>query len=89
MATFLIRRNHPYAGVITLCKLPGGSFVAKEMVVGEAQFIAAVVTYMKRLSPAEKSKLRRAAPPETVTAPPGNGEHKSFKVRRAATASAS
>ena len=85
MSTFTIRRNHPYAGVVSLCKVPGGSFVAKEMVVTEAAFIAAVMVYMKQMSPTERTKLRREAPPQAVPLP-GNGEPRPFKVRRAPAA---
>lgn len=86
MARFFIRRNHPYTGVLTLCKIPGGCFVAKEMIVSEAEFIAEVVHYMKALSPAEKSKIRREAPAPAPAAerPPSNGEKK-FRVAKAAS----
>jgi len=87
MATFTIRRNHPYAGVVTLCKLAGGAFVPKEMVVTESAFLAEVLRYSKQIPPPERAKLVKAAPPATV-APPGAGEPKVFKVRKAATAAA-
>lgn len=87
MATFTIRRNHPYAGVVTLCKLAGGAFVPREMQVTEAAFIAAVMVYMKQMSPTERTKLRRDAP-EAPAPIPGNGEQRTFKVKKAATASA-
>jgi hypothetical protein len=86
MATFLIRRNHPYAGSVALCKVAGGGFAAKEMFVTEPQFVAAVVVYLKQMSSAEKSKLLRSAPPAVI--PPQSGEHKPFRVRKATTTAA-
>lgn len=87
MATFTIRRNHPYAGVVTLCKLAGGAFVPTEMRITESAFIAAVVTYMKQVTPGERTKLVKAAPPAPEVLP-GNGEQKVFKVRKAAATAA-
>lgn len=87
MARFFIRRNHPYAGMVTLSKFPGGSFTPVEMRVAEADFIAATVAYLKGMPRSEKSKLQRAAPPEaSQPPPPGNGDNKQFKVRKAETA---
>jgi hypothetical protein len=85
MATFTIRRNHPYTGVVTLCKLAGGSFVPKEMQVTESAFLAGVMAYLKAMPATDRTKLQREAPPVTP-APPGNGEPKAFKVRKAAAA---
>ena len=87
-ATFTIRRNHPYAGVVTLNKLYEGKFVPTTMHVTETAFIAAVVAYMKQITPSERTKLTREAPPAAV-APPGNGEQRTFRVKKAATAAAS
>jgi hypothetical protein len=85
MATFTIRRNHPYAGTVTLCKLAGGAFVPRTMEVTESAFLAAVLVYMKNMKPTEREKLAKEAPPAQVP-PPGAGEQKPFKVRKAATA---
>lgn len=87
MATFTIRRNHPYAGVVTLCKLAGGSFVPKEMTVTESAFLGAVMVYMRGMPPAERVKLSREAPAQPAPQP-GAGEPKPFKVRKAAITAA-
>lgn len=83
MATFVIRRNHPYGGVVTLCKIASGSFVAREMTVTESAFVAAVMRYLEKISPAEQAKLRRSAPLEEIP-PVTAGQRRSFKVNKAA-----
>lgn len=82
---FSIRRNHPYAGILTLCKIRNGAFVAKEMTVPESAFVAAVMQYLDKLPQAETARLARTAP-EVPETPPGNGDPKPFRVRKAATA---
>jgi len=88
MARFHIRRNHPHAGLLSLCKIPGGGFAARETVVTEAEFIKEVTRYLKELSPAEKTRLRRAAATlqPTPPPPPGNGEIRPFVVNKAVAA---
>jgi len=72
--------------MVTLSKIPGGSFVAKEMIVSEAEFIAATVKYMRTLSPAEKKDLRRATPVDDGPPPPPSNGDKKFRVARVASA---
>jgi hypothetical protein len=84
---FAIRRNYPYTGALTLCKIRTGSFAAREMVVSESEFCTAVIAYLDKLTPADRVKLRRSVPVDTepqITLP--GAERKAFKVRKAATA---
>lgn len=83
MASFSIRRNYPHAGVLSLCKIPGGGFVAREMTVPEGVFLAAVMMYLEKLTPEETARLRRAHSTEVAVA---NVTPKPFKVRKTVAA---
>lgn len=83
---FAIRRNYPYIGALTLCKLRSGSFEAKEMVVSESVFCQAVMAYLDKLTPADLARLRRVIPAENASPPAAPAERKKFRVKAAQAA---
>lgn len=58
---FSIRRNHPYRGVITLCKTNPGAFVSTTMTVSQAEFLEVVSNFVGQISPVKNGKTEAPA----------------------------